>query len=72
MDAAVYPRQSVDRCGDELAISRQREDYLKSCEGRGWTPREYLDNDKSATTGRPAYERMLDNIRAGDMGAVVV
>jgi DNA invertase Pin-like site-specific DNA recombinase len=32
-----------------------------------------VDNDKSATTGRrPAYEQMLDDIRAGALGAVVV
>jgi len=73
MDAAVYLRQSVDKYGDELAISRQREDCLKLCEKRGWTPREYVDNDRSATKGRrPAYERMLDDIRAGRIGAVVV
>src|SRR4051812_11732029 len=73
MEAAVYLRQSVDRYGDELAIGRQREDCLKLCGGRGWTPREYVDNDKSATTGRrPAYEKMLDDIRAGLLGAVVV
>jgi DNA invertase Pin-like site-specific DNA recombinase len=73
MEAAVYLRQSVDRYGDELAISRQREDCLKLCDGRGWSPHEYLDNDTSATKGRrPAYERMLDDIRAGDIGAVVV
>jgi len=73
MEAAIYLRQSVDRYGDELAISRQREDCLKLCEGRGWTPHEYADNDKSATKGRrPSYERMLDDIRAGLVGAVVV
>jgi DNA invertase Pin-like site-specific DNA recombinase len=73
MEAAVYLRQSVDRYGDELAINRQREDCLKLCEGRGWIPHEYVDNDKSATRGRrPAYEKMLDDIRAGLVGAVVV
>jgi DNA invertase Pin-like site-specific DNA recombinase len=73
METAIYLRQSVDRYGDELAINRQREDCLKLCEGRGWTPHEYVDNDKSATKGRrPAYERMLDDIRAGLVGAVVV
>lgn len=65
MEAAVYLRQSVDRFGDELAISRQRADCLKLCERRGWTSREYVDNNTSAIKGRrPAYERMLDDIRA--------
>jgi DNA invertase Pin-like site-specific DNA recombinase len=73
METAIYLRQSVDRYGDELAINRQREDCLKLCEGRAWTPHEYVDNDKSATKGRrPAYEKMLDDIRTGLVGAVVV
>lgn len=73
METAVYLRQSVDKYGDELAISRQREDYLKLCERRGWIPREYVNNDESATTGcRPAYERMLGDIQAGQIAAVVV
>jgi DNA invertase Pin-like site-specific DNA recombinase len=73
MEAAVYLRQSVDRYGDELAISRQREDCVALCESRGWNPHEYVDNDKSATKGRrPAYESMLSDIRAGVIGAVVV
>lgn len=73
MDVAIYLRQSVDRYGDELAIGRQREDCLRLCEGRGWTPHEYADNDRSASHGRrPAYEKMLDDIRIGRIGAVVV
>lgn len=73
MEAAIYLRQSVDRYGDELAISRQREDCVDICETRGWNDREYVDNDRSATTGRrPAYLKMLDDIRAGRIGAVVV
>src|SRR4051794_7764795 len=73
MKAGIYLRQSIDRYSDELAISRQREDCIKICEGRGWTHREYVDNDKSATTGRrPAYQKMLDDIRAGLVDAVVV
>ncbi|RWA22570.1 hypothetical protein MELE44368_12405 [Mycolicibacterium elephantis DSM 44368] len=59
--------------GDELAVSRQREDCLKLCERRGWTPVEYVDNDTSASNGkrRPAYTQMLADIRAGRVGAVV-
>jgi DNA invertase Pin-like site-specific DNA recombinase len=45
MEAAVYLRQSVDKYGDQLAISRQREDCLTLCAQRGWTPREYVDNE---------------------------
>ncbi|AGB26955.1 site-specific recombinase, DNA invertase Pin (plasmid) [Mycobacterium sp. JS623] len=73
MEAAVYLRQSVDKYGDELAITRQREDCLKLCGARAWIPHEYVDNDRSATKGpRPAYEQMLDDIRTGVIGAVVV
>ena len=74
MEAAIYLRQSVDRYGDELAISRQRDDCLQICERRHWTPHEYVDNDRSASTGRrrPAYEKMLDDIRRGHIDAVVV
>lgn len=71
--AAVYLRQSQDRNGDELAISRQRTECLRLCRDRGWQPTEYTDNDKSASNGkpRPAYQRMLAAIQAGQVDAVV-
>lgn len=70
--AAVYLRQSIDRDGDELAVSRQREDCVKLCAERGWRFAEYVDNDTSASTGRRTqYEAMLADIRAGEIGAVV-
>jgi DNA invertase Pin-like site-specific DNA recombinase len=67
MRAAVYLRQSKDPHDDKLAISRQRKDCVALCEARGWTWTEYVDNDRSASTGkpRPAYQRMLADIRAG-------
>lgn len=72
--AAVYLRQSLDRDGRELAISRQREDLLKLCAARGWQVLEYADNDMSASTGkrRPAYQQMLADIRDGTVQAVAV
>src|SRR5215213_5080559 len=74
MRAGVYLRQSKDRGGTGLAIARQRQDCLKLCTDRGWEPVEYIDNDVSAYTGkrRPSYERMLADIEAGKLGAVVV
>jgi DNA invertase Pin-like site-specific DNA recombinase len=71
--AAVYLRQSLDRDGTGLAIARQREDRLKLCADRGWNPVEYVDNDTSASSGkvRPAYARMLCDVEAGRVGAVV-
>ena len=73
-NAATYLRQSLDRTGEALAVARQRKDCLALCEQRGWTPTEYLDNDCSASTGkvRPAYQRLLADIRAGAVEAVVV
>ena len=73
MRAAVYLRQSKDHNGTGLAVARQREDCLKLCATRGWTVAEYLDNDISAYSGvrRPSYERMLADIRAGQLDAVV-
>jgi DNA invertase Pin-like site-specific DNA recombinase len=71
--AAVYLRQSLDRTGEGLAVSRQREDCLRLCAERGWIPTEYVDNDTSASKGvRPQYRKMLADINAGDIQAVVV
>jgi DNA invertase Pin-like site-specific DNA recombinase len=56
-----------------LAVARQREDCLRLCAERGWTPVEYVDNDTSATKGvRPQYRKMLTAITAGEIDAVVV
>src|SRR5215207_5272503 len=73
MRAGVYLRQSKDQHGTGLAVARQREDCLKLCTERGWTPVEYCDNDISAHDGqrRPAYQQMLADIDAGHLDAVV-
>lgn len=73
MRAAVYLRISDDRTGEQLGVTRQRQDCEQLCRSKGWTPVEYVDNDMSATNGkpRPAYERMLTDIRDGRIGAVV-
>ncbi|MGY1710742.1 recombinase family protein [Geodermatophilus sp. SYSU D00758] len=73
MRAALYLRQSMDRDGSGLAVARQRNDCLKLCAERGWEPVEYVDNDVSASSGkaRPAYTRMLADIAAGKVQAVV-
>ena len=71
--AAVYLRISSDPTGQALGVARQREDCETLCAARGWTPVEYTDNDVSASSAkkRPAYERMLADIRDGRIGAVV-
>ncbi len=60
--AAVYARQSFDRHGDTLAVSRQLDLCRKFAAERGWTvTAEHVDNDRSATSGveRPEFERLL-------------
>ncbi|MDT5346139.1 MAG: hypothetical protein QOE52_5323 [Mycobacterium sp.] len=71
--AAVYLRISSDPKGEQLGVTRQREDCVKLCADKVWTPVEYVDSDMSATSGkpRPAYEKMLADIRDGAIGAVV-
>jgi DNA invertase Pin-like site-specific DNA recombinase len=69
----MYLRISEDRSGQELGVARQRADCLRLCADRGWEPVEYVDNDISASTGkpRPAYQQMLSDIEAGALQAVV-
>jgi site-specific DNA recombinase len=74
VQATVYLRQSQDRTGDELGISRQREDCLALAGQRGWevaTVR--LDNDTSAfgRRTRSGFEALLDDIETGRAGAVI-
>lgn len=72
--AAVYLRISLDRGGEGLAVERQREDCLKLCASRGWEPIEYVDNSISASNSkksRPQYQKMLADIEAGTVQAVV-
>ncbi|MGD9621252.1 MAG: recombinase family protein [Mycolicibacterium sp.] len=71
--AACYLRISSDPREKREGVDRQREDCLKLCADRGWTPRVYEDNDISATSGkkRPAYEQMLADVKAGQIQAIV-
>ncbi|AGZ51092.1 recombinase family protein [Mycobacterium kansasii] len=73
MRAAVYLRISSDPSGQQLGVARQREDCVRLCKQRKWTPIEYVDNDVGASNGkrRPAYEKMLADITDGQIGAVV-
>jgi DNA invertase Pin-like site-specific DNA recombinase len=73
MRAAVYLRISSDPSGEQLGVTRQREDCERLCAEKGWEPVEYVDNDVSASNGkhRPAYQQMLSDIEDGTVGAVV-
>lgn len=73
--AAVYARISSDPEGDQLGVTRQVQDCRGLAERRGWPVQEvYVDDDRSAYSGkpRPAYRRLLADIRAGAVDAVVV
>jgi DNA invertase Pin-like site-specific DNA recombinase len=73
MKAAIYLRMSIDPTGEGLGVERQRKDLLALCHDRGWSPVEYVDNDRSATKGvRPAYRRMLQDINDDKIDAVAV
>ena len=73
---AIYCRISHDKEGEALGVARQEEDCRALCERRGWTDVEvYVDNDRGASSrsrkARPEYARMLADVRAGRVGAVV-
>lgn len=74
--AAIYLRQSLDRTGQELAVTRQRKACRQVAKDRGWTVvGEYADNSLSAskrTTRRPGYEQLVTDYHAGRFDAVVV
>lgn len=73
--AAVYLRVSLDATGEQLAVSRQREDCLKIAADRGWlVTKEYADNSVSASNRnkrRPAYDAMVSDFQAGAFDAIV-
>jgi site-specific DNA recombinase len=71
---ALYCRISQDGEGQGLGVARQEADCRHLAERRGWDVVEvYVDNDLSAYSGkaRPAYQRLLADIEAGNVEAVV-
>jgi site-specific DNA recombinase len=73
--AAIYARISSDRDGQQLGVTRQLADCRALAARRGWPVAEvYSDDDRSAYSGkaRLAYRRLLDDLRAGAVDAVVV
>jgi site-specific DNA recombinase len=73
--AGIYARISSDREGDNLAVSRQLADCEQLAVRRGWKVVErYVDSDISAYSGkrRPEYQRLLDDVDAGAVEAVLV
>jgi DNA invertase Pin-like site-specific DNA recombinase len=78
----MYLRQSKDKYGNEVRVTDQRTDLTKLCIDRDWTWTEYKDNDFGASVRmpgsttvsrkRPAYERMVADIKAGRLDAIAV
>ena len=74
MRAAVYVRMSQDRTGADRGLERQEQDFRKLCDRLSWKVAEVCrDNDVSAYSGktRPDWERLLADVRAGDIDAIV-
>ncbi|MEE3126065.1 MAG: recombinase family protein [Actinomycetota bacterium] len=72
---AIYTRISADIEGLGLGVARQREDCESLAATLGWPVAQvYSDNDVSAYSGkpRPEYQRMLDDLREGNVDAVIV
>ena len=60
---------------ESSAVTRQEPDGRELCDRRGFEVAEvYVDEDRSAFTGarRPAYERLLDDVKNGRLDVVVV
>lgn len=72
--AAIYVRISRDAVGQGLGVKRQRADCEKLAKRLGWLVVEvYEENDTSASKGpRPVYERMMREVAAGRIDAVIV
>lgn len=73
--AAIYTRISRDKVGAGLGVERQQADCEKLAADLGWeVVAVYRDNDLSAYSGkpRPGYLQLLEDLRAGRVGAVLV
>ncbi|WP_030163624.1 MULTISPECIES: recombinase family protein [Actinomycetes] len=74
MRTAVYLRQSQDRDGTEYGVERQREQVEGLVAQRKWVVAQtFIDNDVSATSRkpRPAFERMMAGVEAGEFDVIV-
>ena len=74
MNAHLYFRISEDKTGEELGVTRQRDDCLTLVRQRGWTiAREHPEDDTSAAgrKARPRFEALLTAVERGEVGAIV-
>jgi DNA invertase Pin-like site-specific DNA recombinase len=69
----IYARQSIDKTGELAAVTRQLGGCRELVVRNDWDlVEEYVDNDVSASKGkRPAYERMIDAVKAGNVDVIV-
>lgn len=75
MKVGIYARLSQDRDGTQTATARQVEDCRSLAAARGWeVTTTYEDVDLSAYNGvqRPAYDRLVADLRAGTVQGVIV
>lgn len=74
--AAIYVRQSQDKTGNEAAVGRQEAACRSLAFAKGWADSltVYQDNDRSASTGktRPDFERLISDVEAGRVQAILV
>jgi site-specific DNA recombinase len=73
--AGIYVRISEDRTGAGLGVERQQQDCCSLADRLGWhVVDNYIDNDVSAFSGktRPEYQRLLGDLDAGRIDAVLV
>ena len=73
--AGCYCRISSDPKDKRQGVTRQREDTAVMCEVTGWAVADYyVDNDRSASSGkdRPEWNRLLADVKAGKIDAIVV
>jgi DNA invertase Pin-like site-specific DNA recombinase len=73
--AACYCRISSDPNDKRHGVNRQREDTAIQCQVLGWqVAAVYVDNDRSASSGkeREDWERLLADVKAGKIDAIVV
>lgn len=76
MNVGIYARLSRDRDGTETATARQEADCRALADREGWTVVDvYVDSDLSGfdpKVARPDFERMIDDLEAGVISAVLV
>lgn len=78
INAGLYARISKDAEKKGLGVARQEKDARALATAKGWNVTQvYVDNDirasriKGKTKERPEYQRLLDDIEAGRINAVV-